>query len=215
MESIKHSAGVTLFEIDHEVYNLSFLWDLYSQIFRKKHEEPLPFSVAPGFFSYIHKALRENIVATIVRLFDPAVFIERNGTKHANIGYFYLIEQLKDENYPEEEIHKLCEKVNLIKEQFKATIILYRNKRLGHNDYQTIRDNDYKQVIEPFFSTPNLIEAVGSIYELTNDFEDLLMQKIMPPENAMDFYAHPQRTDFSHTSADADKLIEAINRALK
>ncbi len=214
MEIKRHTAGVTLFEIEHEVLNLSFLWGLYTQIYRKKYEEPLPFSVAPIFFRYLYQTLQENIVATIVRLFDNSLFTERNGSTHANIGYFFLVDQLKDEEYPEDERNKLMERVNSFKKQYKTSIFLYRNKRLGHNDYLTIRDYNIKEVKEPIFTTPHLIEAVTYVFELTNDFEELLMKKKMSPENDQDFYAHPHRTDFSHTHADADKLIEAINRAL-
>jgi len=216
MKTIKHYAGVTFFEIRDQVYELRDVWNLYCQIFCVKHEEPLPFSIAPKFFYFIYRSFQEHCVGIIVRLFDRPSERNSDGDVYGfNISFYYLIDQLIEEGYPGIEIASLKKQVDRFKMQFKGSIFKFRNKRYAHNDYDTIRKNDYNPMREDLFTVPELISAVELIFNITNSFEDLLLQKMKISKNEQDFYANPKKTDFSLiTTADADIVIEVIKKAL-
>lgn len=214
-EATEYKVGETLFEIEEQVIRLSFHWKYFYQLYMDKDTEIL-FQVSPIFFMELKKILQGSIVITITRLFDSPDNFDRNNNLYShNISFYYLLNQLRDDGFPKNELRKLSRKIDSFRQENKHTLFKYRNKYLAHNDFPTIKEEDLSRISKLLFSNVSLEYAVRFICELSNDFVSLLSTRMIIPANSQDYYAHPYFVDFEGNNADADKFVVVLKKALE
>jgi hypothetical protein len=81
----------------------------------------------------------------------------------------YLIEQLEKEGYKSIDIENLKKPIAIFKDRYKSSVFWLRNKKLAHNDFPTIRKNEYEEKNAKVFQKVNLETIIDSIVNLTND----------------------------------------------
>lgn len=211
MDKHNFSAGDIYFEIQEEVIDLCCQWKAYQQIYFSSSFSGYD-TDSPIFFRHLRKILEGTIILTITKLFNKAIEKDRNGNvKSYNLGFLYLIEQLEKEGYKSIDIENLKKPIAIFKDRYKSSVFWLRNKKLAHNDFPTIRKNEYEEKNAKVFQEVNLETIIDSIVNLTNDIVEILLDKSIIPNNPNNFYAHaPSKLAYKSINMDADKMVKHL-----
>lgn len=120
-------------ETDREVFGrlcndlawLNAKWRLYQDLFSEKENTDLLSNCAPGAFQIIEEALRNDMTMAMCRLSDPSQLGGKQNLSLARVAErFDHVSGLKELR---EEFNQACKPIQAV-----------RNKRIGHNDLNTV-----------------------------------------------------------------------------
>jgi hypothetical protein len=142
-----------------QVCGFSAKWQLYLDLFAREEDRAVINETAPGAFSLIESALRNDMVMTIGRLTDPHI---SNGK--SNLSLERLVRDLKPHCPPD--LHFRLESDLSEIRKHVAPFKGLRNKRVGHNDLNTALSSKPDPALA--VSRPHVDQALTMIAGLMN-----------------------------------------------
>jgi hypothetical protein len=126
-EKLPENIRTTFMWLCQDVADLQSKWDFYTELFGKEENTELVSELASWSFNIIEDSLRNDMTMAICRLSDPVEYL---GGKVENLSLAYLVK-----NCPQ--VAGL-DKLLVEFQSACAPIRAYRNKRVGHRDFNTV-----------------------------------------------------------------------------
>ena len=115
--------------LDDLVVPLNFEWRLYQELFQVPDHQSLFMESGVGVWEILGNALIDSVFMGASRLFDRAASCGRE-----NLSFAQIIQQMPDS----EAKTATAEKHRQLKENYNAALKQWRNRKLSHNDLETI-----------------------------------------------------------------------------
>jgi hypothetical protein len=121
--------------IDHLgdlVTNVNLRWKLHKDLFQGHEQYQIFNKAGPAVWILLRESLFDSIMMDLGRLMDPGISCGRK-----NLSFEHVVKAIPRIRH-DDVINKL---LSLSRENFGVLVTPWRNRRLGHNDLETIIDN--------------------------------------------------------------------------
>lgn len=115
--------------LDQLVVNLNIRWKLYRDLFQSEEQIGIFSESGPGVWEVLHECTLDAIFMEISRLMDPSA-----SCGHTNLSFEYVLQDVPRTGFTAKLDNQLAEAKELYVESIKP----WRDRRLGHNDLDTL-----------------------------------------------------------------------------